>query len=78
MLAAGQFFGATRVRLETTQFVVTAVMHSRARALVETDESLAILADCHGFSDQSHLTRVLAQATSWTPGKLRCACEHLR
>jgi len=61
-----------------SQYIKQLRLHHATRALLETDEPLAMLADCHGFSDQSHLTRVLTQATNWTPGKLRCACERLR
>jgi AraC family transcriptional regulator len=49
-----------------------------ARGLLETGESLAELADGHGFADQSHMTREFSQATNWSPGKLRCECERLR
>jgi AraC family transcriptional regulator len=49
-----------------------------ARALLESRESLAELADDHGFADQSHLTREFSRATSWSPAKLRCECERLR
>jgi AraC family transcriptional regulator len=49
-----------------------------ARALLESDASLADLAEDHGFADQSHMTRELSRATSWSPAKLRCECERLR
>jgi AraC family transcriptional regulator len=48
------------------------------RALLESQEPLAELADDHGFADQSHLTREFSRATSWSPAKLRCECERLR
>lgn len=51
---------------------------SVARAVLETDDSLAALAERHGFADQSHLTRALRRRTHWSPGGLRCACEQLR
>lgn len=47
------------------------------RALLETGEPLAALADRHGYADQSHLTRALQRGTGWTPGRLRCACGRL-
>ncbi len=49
-----------------------------ARTVLETRESLAAVAERHGFADQSHLTRELRRRTHWTPGGLRCACEQLR
>jgi AraC family transcriptional regulator len=49
-----------------------------ARALLEGGESLADLAEEGGFADQSHMTREFSRATSWSPAKLRCACEQLR
>jgi AraC family transcriptional regulator len=48
------------------------------RALLESSEPLAKLADDHGFADQSHLTREFTRATSWSPAKLRGQCERLR
>ena len=53
-------------------------LHHATRALLESTEPLATLADSHGFADQSHLTRALNRGTGWTPGRLRCACERLR
>lgn len=53
-------------------------LHDATRAMLESAESLAALADGHGFADQSHLTRALQRETGWTPGRLRCACESLR
>jgi AraC family transcriptional regulator len=49
-----------------------------ARGLLESQESLAALADDNGFADQSHMTREFSRATSWSPAKLRCECERLR
>lgn len=49
-----------------------------ARALLESDASLAELAEDSGFADQSHMTREFSRATSWSPAKLRCECERLR
>lgn len=49
-----------------------------ARAVLESDESLADLAEDHGFADQSHMTREFSRATNWSPAKLRCECERLR
>jgi AraC family transcriptional regulator len=48
------------------------------RALLETGESLAELAEDHGYADQSHMTREFSRATNWSPAKLRCACARLR
>ena len=48
-----------------------------ARALLESREPLAQLADRHGFADQSHMTRAFAHATHWSPARLRCACDRL-
>jgi AraC family transcriptional regulator len=48
------------------------------RALLESDESLADLAEDHGFADQSHMTREFSRVTNWSPAKLRCECERLR
>lgn len=53
-------------------------LHHATRAVLETGEPLAALADGHGYADQSHLTRELRRGTGWTPGRLRCACERLR
>jgi AraC family transcriptional regulator len=49
-----------------------------ARRLLESDASLAGLAEDCGFADQSHMTREFSRATSWSPAKLRCECERLR
>lgn len=49
-----------------------------ARGLLESDESLADLAEDCGFADQSHMTREFSRATNWSPAKLRCECERLR
>jgi AraC family transcriptional regulator len=49
-----------------------------ARALLESEESLADLAEDHGFADQSHMTREFSRVTNWSPAKLRCECERLR
>lgn len=49
-----------------------------ARRLLESDASLADLAEDYGFADQSHMTREFSRATSWSPAKLRCECERLR
>ena len=53
-------------------------LHRATQALLATDDSLAALADSHGFADQSHLTRELRRETGWSPGRLRCACEAMR
>jgi AraC-like DNA-binding protein len=52
-------------------------LHRATQALLESGDSLAALADSHGFADQSHLTRALQHGTGWTPHRLRCACERL-
>lgn len=49
-----------------------------ARALLESREPLADLAEDYGFADQSHMTREFSRATGWSPAKLRCECERLR
>jgi AraC family transcriptional regulator len=49
-----------------------------ARAVLESDASLADLAEDYGFADQSHMTREFSRATNWSPAKLRCECERLR
>ncbi|MGQ0384264.1 MAG: helix-turn-helix transcriptional regulator [Gammaproteobacteria bacterium] len=49
-----------------------------ARAVLESGDPLVAVAQRHGFADQSHLTREICRRTHWTPGGLRCACEHLR
>lgn len=41
------------------------------RALLETDESLASIAQCAGFYDQSHFTRVFQRVTGSNPGEYR-------
>ena len=61
-----------------SQYLRELRLRRAARALLEGRESLAALADDHGFADQSHLTREFSRATSWSPAKLRCECERLR
>jgi AraC family transcriptional regulator len=61
-----------------SQYLRELRLQRAARALLETRKPLALLANDHGFADQSHMTRELARATSWSPAKLRCACERLR
>lgn len=61
-----------------SQFQRQLRLQRAARALLESDASLADLAEDHGFADQSHMTRELSRATSWSPAKLRCECERLR
>jgi AraC family transcriptional regulator len=61
-----------------SQYLRELRLRRAARALLESTEPLAELADAHGFADQSHMTRELAHATSWSPAKLRCECERLR
>jgi AraC family transcriptional regulator len=61
-----------------SQYLRTLRLQRAARALLESQEPLAALADEHGFSDQSHLAREFSRATHWSPARLRCACERLR
>lgn len=53
-------------------------LHLATRAVLEDTGPLACVALDYGYADQSHLTRALQQATNWTPGRLRGACESLR
>jgi AraC-like DNA-binding protein len=64
--------------MTVSQYLRDLRLQRTARALLESQESLAQLADNHGFADQSHMTRELTRATSWSPAKLRCECERLR
>jgi AraC family transcriptional regulator len=61
-----------------SQYLRELRLQRAARALLEGRESLAAIADDHGFADQSHMTREFSRATSWSPAKLRCECERLR
>jgi AraC family transcriptional regulator len=61
-----------------SQYLRDLRLRRATRALLESQESLAQLAEDHGFADQSHMTRELSDATSWSPAKLRCECERLR
>jgi AraC family transcriptional regulator len=61
-----------------SQYLRVLRVQRAARALLESREPLAALAEDHGFADQSHMTRELSRATSWSPAKLRCACARLR
>lgn len=61
-----------------SQYLRKLRLQRAARALLESREPLAALADDHGFADQSHLAREFSRATSWSPAKLRCECERLR
>jgi AraC family transcriptional regulator len=61
-----------------SQYLRELRLQRAARALLESREPLAAVADDHGFADQSHMTRELSRATSWSPAKLRCECERLR
>ena len=61
-----------------SQYLRELRLQRAARALLESREPLAELAEDHGFADQSHMTREFSRATSWSPAKLRCECERLR
>jgi AraC family transcriptional regulator len=61
-----------------SQYLRKLRLQRAARAVLESREPLAALADDHGFADQSHLAREFSRATSWSPAKLRCECERLR
>jgi AraC family transcriptional regulator len=61
-----------------SQYLRELRLQRAVRALLESSEPLAAVADDHGFADQSHLTRELSRATHWSPAKLRCECERLR
>jgi AraC family transcriptional regulator len=61
-----------------SQYLRELRLRRAARAVLEGRESLAAVADDHGFADQSHMTREFSRATSWSPAKLRCECERLR
>jgi AraC family transcriptional regulator len=64
--------------MTVSQYLRDLRLQRTARALLEGQEPLAQLADDHGFADQSHMTRELTRATSWSPARLRCECERLR
>jgi AraC family transcriptional regulator len=61
-----------------SQYLRDLRLRRATRAVLESQQPLAALAEDHGFSDQSHMTREFARATSWSPAKLRCECERLR
>ncbi len=61
-----------------SQYLRRLRLQRAARALLEGRESIAEVADGHGFADQSHMTREILRATNWTPAKLRCECDRLR
>lgn len=61
-----------------SQYLRDLRLQRAARALLESREPLADLADDHGFADQSHMTREFSRAKNWSPAKLRCECERLR
>jgi AraC family transcriptional regulator len=61
-----------------SQYLREQRLRRATQAVLEGRQSLAALAEDHGFSDQSHMTRELVRATSWSPAKLRCECERLR
>jgi AraC family transcriptional regulator len=64
--------------ITVSQYLRELRLQRAARALLESRESLAAVADDHGYADQSHLAREFSRATSWSPAKLRCECERLR
>ncbi|MFF3014897.1 helix-turn-helix domain-containing protein [Streptomyces sp. NPDC057939] len=53
------------------QYVLRQRVERAQNALLHGDDSIADIAVAHGFSDQSHLTRVLRRTTGLTPGVLR-------
>ncbi len=61
-----------------SQYLRELRLQRAARDLLDGKGSLAVLADTHGFSDQSHMTREFSRATGWSPAKLRCECERMR
>jgi AraC family transcriptional regulator len=64
--------------MTVSQYLRRLRLQRAARALLESREPLAALADDHGYADQSHLAREFSRATNWSPAKLRCECERLR
>jgi AraC family transcriptional regulator len=66
------------VGMTVSQYQREMRLQRAARALLESRESLADLAEDWGFADQSHMTREFSRVTSWSPAKLRCECERLR
>lgn len=64
--------------MSISQYLRELRLQRTARGLLESRESLAVIAQDNGFADQSHMTRELSRATSWSPAKLRCECERLR
>jgi AraC family transcriptional regulator len=66
------------IGITVSQYLRELRVQRAARAVLESREPLASLADDHGFSDQSHMTREFARVTHWSPAKLRCECERLQ
>jgi AraC family transcriptional regulator len=64
--------------MTVSQYLRELRLQRATRAVLESQQPLAALAEDHGFADQSHMTREFARATSWSPAKLRCECERLR
>lgn len=61
-----QIFGVTPKRYRLEQMVSRA-----ARSARDSGESLSMVAAASGFSDQSHMTRAMAQLFGITPNRLR-------
>lgn len=66
------------MRVTLSQYQRELRLQHAARGVLESRESLASLADSHGFADQSHMTREFMRATNWSPAKLRYDCARLR
>jgi AraC family transcriptional regulator len=64
--------------ITVSQYLRELRLQRAARALLESRQALAAVAEDHGFADQSHMTRELSRATAWSPAQLRCECERLR
>jgi AraC family transcriptional regulator len=64
--------------MSVSQYLRELRLQRTARGLLESRDSLAVIAQDNGFADQSHMTREFSRATSWSPAKLRCECERLR
>jgi AraC family transcriptional regulator len=64
--------------ITVSQYLRGLRLQRAARALLESRQALADVAEDHGFADQSHMTRELSRATAWSPAQLRCECERLR
>ncbi|NOX30799.1 MAG: AraC family transcriptional regulator [Actinobacteria bacterium] len=66
-------FGVT-----TTQYILRVRVEAATRRLVETDDSIAVVAVRCGFYDQPDFTRRFARLTNSTPAQFRLAAQHQR